>query len=228
MIIEQIIKENIGVIDHTLPGYQHGDALFIGEQWEPIKKDMIELADDIVRLNPGARKFLDIGCGHGFLAERLNQIGENTGLETPPFTIVTLDGNQETRNHKTLNQKNHFIVRTDEPYRLIVDGWATMIFDVITCFEHFEHIHPDLFPQFIENIKNHMNGDTILYASAAKWNYNDNDRVHVNVKPEFLWKQEMENYGFQEVDKKLFNERNTANCRLRWNETAELVYKLKK
>ena len=165
MIIEQIIKENIGVIDHTLPGYQHGDALFVGEQWEPIKKDMIELADDIVRLNPGARKFLDIGCGHGFLAERLNQIGENTGLETPPFTIVTLDGNQETRNHKTLNHKNH---------------------------------------------------------------YNDNDRVHVNVKPEFLWKQEMENYGFQEVDKKLFNERNTANCRLRWNETAELVYKLKK
>ena len=102
-----------------------------------------------------------------------------------------------------------------------------MVFDVITSFEHFEHIHPDHFTQFIENIKKHMHKDTVLYASAAKWKYQEVDRVHINVKPEFLWKIEMENYGFVELDKKLFNERNTSNCKLRWSETAELAYKLK-
>ena len=51
--------------------------------------------------------------------------------------------------------------------------------------------------------------------------------MHINVKPEFLWKIEMENYGFEELDRKLFNQNNTSGCGLRWSETAELAYKLK-
>lgn len=224
MKVEQIIKENIGVLDHNLPGYQHGDGLLNNDQWEPVRKDLRQMADDLREMYPWAHKWLDIGSGAGFLSERVREWDD---AYKPPYTAVSLDGNLETRNLPTIHPDYHFIVRTDEPYQLVVDGWANMVFDVITSFEHFEHIHPDKFPQFIENIKKHMNHETVLYASAAKWNYSDNDRVHVNVKPEFLWKIEMENYGFVELDKKLFNERNTANCRLRWEGTAELAYKLK-
>jgi len=222
MKVRQIIRENTGVDDHQLPGYQHGDGLTKEGHpaHEPIRHDMRAFADDLVKMYPNARKFLDVGSGAGYLTERIRELGDE-------YIGINLDGNKETLGLPSVDSKYHFIVRTDKEWILTNEEGDLIQFDIITSFEHFEHIHPDTFPQFIQNIKKHMVKDTILYASAAKWKYQEVDRVHVNVKPEFLWKVEMENYGFEEVEQKLFNPNNTSGCELRWRETAELAYKLK-
>lgn len=222
MKINQIIKNNVGIDDLELPGYQHGDGLTKEGHpaHEAIRHDMRAFADDLVKMYPNARKFLDVGSGAGYLTQRIRELGGD-------YVGVNLDGNKETLGLPSVDSKYHFIVRTDKEWILTDEEGDIIEFDVITSFEHFEHIHPDNFPQFISNIKKHMGKDSVLYASAAKWNYSTNDRVHINVKPETLWKLEMENYGFVEINTKLFNETNTAGCRLRWNETAELAYKLK-
>ena len=69
MKVEQIIKENIGIDDHNLPGYQHGDGLT--QEGHPahqaIRADMRMFADDLREMYPSACKFLDIGSGAGYL-----------------------------------------------------------------------------------------------------------------------------------------------------------------
>lgn len=222
MIIKQINKQNTGVEDLELPGYQHGDGLTKEGHpaHESIKHDMRAFADDLVQMYPNARKFLDVGSGAGYLTERIRELGGD-------YIGVNLDGNKDTLGLPSVDSKYHFIVRTDLDWILTDEEGDLLQFDVITSFEHFEHIHPDNFPKFIQNIKTHMHKDSVLYASAAKWKYQTEDRVHINVKPEFLWKIEMENYGFEELDRKLFNQNNTSGCGLRWSETAELAYKLK-
>jgi len=42
-----------------------------------------------------------------------------------------------------------------------------------------------------------------------------------------LWKAEMDKYGFEEIQQKLFTKDNTSGCGLRWDITSELTYKLK-
>ncbi len=218
MKIQQLNKDNLGIIDHLFPGYQHGDGI---STFEGIISDMRAFADDLKMMYPNARKFLDIGSGAAYLSQRVREFGED-------YIAVSLDGNYDTLELSSVDKDYHFILRTDVDWTLVDENGDIIKFDVITSFEHFEHIQPDNFPQFIENIKKHMDKDSVLYASAAAWNYPTAvDRVHVNVKPEFLWKLEMENYGFEEISTKLFNPNNTKGCGLRWEESAELTYKLK-
>jgi hypothetical protein len=73
-----------------------------------------------------------------------------------------------------------------------------------------------------------MHKDSVIYASAASWAYvGEVDRVHCNVKPADMWKAEMDKYGFEEIQQKLFTKDNTSGCGLRWDITSELTYKLK-
>jgi SAM-dependent methyltransferase len=182
---------------------------------------MYAFADDLKRLYPNARKFLDIGSGAAFLSKRVREFGDD-------YLAVSLDGNYETTKLETINNDFHFILRTDVDYTLVDDNNDTIKFDVITSFEHFEHIQSDTFPQFIDNIKKHMHKDSVIYASAASWAYvGEVDRVHCNVKPADMWKAEMDKYGFEEIQQKLFTKDNTSGCGLRWDITSELTYKLK-
>jgi SAM-dependent methyltransferase len=217
MKVSQLNKENKGIEDMEFPGYQHSDGINLSEA---IEHDMYAFADDLKRLYPNARKFLDIGSGAAFLSKRVREFGDD-------YLAVSLDGNYETKKLETIDNDFHFILRTDVDYTL-VDNNDTIKFDVITSFEHFEHIQSDTFPKFIENIKKHMHKDSVLYASAASWAYvGEVDRVHCNVKPADMWKAEMDKYGFEEIQQKLFTKDNTSGCGLRWDITSELTYKLK-
>jgi 2-polyprenyl-3-methyl-5-hydroxy-6-metoxy-1,4-benzoquinol methylase len=219
MKIRQLNKENLGIDNMDFPGYQHHDGI---NTHEALVHDMYAFADDLKIIYPNARKFLDIGSGAAFLSKRVREFGDE-------YLAVSLDGNYETLELDTIDKNYHFVLRTDVDYTLVDDSNDIVKFDVITSFEHFEHIQSETFPQFIENIKKHMHKDSVLYASAASWAYEGEvDRVHCNVKPEFLWRIEMEEtYGFTELDRKLFNSNNTSGCGLRWEMTAELAYKLK-
>ena len=218
MKVVQLNKQNKGIDDMEFPGYQHNDGVAI---LEPIQHDMYAFADDLKTMYPNARKFLDIGSGAALLSKRVREFGED-------YLAVSLDGNYETLQLNTIDSKYHFILRTDVDYTLVDENSDLIEFDVITSFEHFEHIQSDTFPKFIENIKKHMHKDSVIYASAASWAYSGEvDRVHCNVKSVDMWKTEMENYGFVELPNKLFNPNNTSGCGLRWEMTAELAYKLK-
>jgi 2-polyprenyl-3-methyl-5-hydroxy-6-metoxy-1,4-benzoquinol methylase len=218
MKVLQLNKENKGIEDMEFPGYQHADGINLSEA---IEHDMYAFADDLKILYPNARKFLDIGSGAAFLSKRVREFGDD-------YLAVSLDGNYETTKLETIDNDFHFILRTDVDYTLIDDNNDTIKFDVITSFEHFEHIQSDTFPQFIDNIKKHMHKDSVIYASAASWAYvGEVDRVHCNVKPEYEWKILMEQNGFEEIPQKLFTPQNTSGCGLRWDITTELTYKLK-
>ena len=218
MKIKQTNKENVGINDHNFPGYQHGDGINLSEA---IEHDMYAFADDLKTLYPNARKFLDIGSGAAFLSKRVREFGED-------YLSVSLDGNYETLELPTINKDYHIILRTDVDYTIVGYDDEIIQFDVITSFENFEHIQPETFPQFINNIKKHMHKDSVLYASAANWAYTgDVDRVHCNVKPEYEWKILMEQNGFEEIPTKLFTKENTSGCGLRWEISTELTYKLK-
>jgi 2-polyprenyl-3-methyl-5-hydroxy-6-metoxy-1,4-benzoquinol methylase len=219
MKIRQLNKENLGIDNMEFPGYQHHDGL---NNFEGIVYDMRAFADDLQKMYPNAKKFLDIGSGAAFLSKRVREFGDD-------YVAVSLDGNYETLQLDSIDKNYHFILRTDVDYTLVDENNEIIKFDVITSFEHFEHIQSETFSKFIENIKKHMHKDSVLYASAASWEYPGVvDRVHCNVKPEFLWKIEMqETYGFEELSNKLFNANNTSGCGLRWETTAELAYKLK-
>ena len=218
MKVVQLNKQNKGIDDMEFPGYQHHDGINLSEA---IEHDMIAFADDLKTMYPNARKFLDIGSGAAFLSKRVREFGED-------YLAVSLDGNYESLQLDTIDSKYHFILRTDVDYTLVDENSDLIEFDVITSFEHFEHIQSDTFPQFIKNIKKHMHKDSVIYASAASWAYvGEVDRVHCNVKSVDMWKAEMESYGFVELPNKLFNSNNTSGCGLRWEITADLAYKLK-
>lgn len=224
MKVRQVNVENIGISEMDFPGYQHDDGLTKEGHpaHEDIKHDMRAFADDLVRMYPNAKKFLDVGSGAAYLSQRIRELGDE-------YLAVSIDGNRETVNLPSIDNNFHFVVRTDVDYNLVDENNQTILFDVVTSFEHFEHIQSSNFEKFIENIKKHMHKDSVLYASAAGWTYsNENDRVHVNVKNEAEWKTIMEGYGFEEITQKLYNENNTSGCELRWKMTAELSYKLKK
>jgi len=191
--MKQLIELNKGIEELVLPGFQEHDALWFGEDKHITYK---KLADSIVFRFPSVKSVLEIGSGAGSLAYWIKK-------NKPSITIVTLDGNKKTVNSPYIDKDNHFIVRTDEPYILSDDEAGTPFeFDLIVSFEHFEHIQPETFGVFLDNIKLHSHNDTVIIASASNWKYPPpNEHVHCNVKKKEEWYQYLANNGFQLLDR---------------------------
>jgi len=217
---KQLNKENIGIdVDGVIPaGYQHHDGLYFDElspKWI-LHKNFEILSKDILDFYPKATKFLDLGSGAGNFTYTLLQ-------HNPELTVITIDGNCETVNSPLIDINTHFLLRTDVDYTIVDENNETIKFDVICSFEHFEHIEPQFFDVFINNIKKHSHQNTILVASAANWAYNDSN-VHCNVKTLNEWNIELtEKYGMKKIDTPILNDINWSS---RIKHTFGLHYKI--
>ena len=73
---------------------------------------------------------LDVGSGAGSLCYFLRKIN-------PSIKTVTVDGNPQSVNSPFIEPEKHFVVRTDEEYKLVNENNETIKFDLICSFEHF-------------------------------------------------------------------------------------------
>ena len=195
MKYRQTIVENIGIeIDEFVPGYSHNDGISFrnGEQ-EPVHQMMevmvLFLIDQYRRVHYNAgvtnnlKYILDVGSGPGGLAYFFRKYDPN-------LIVFTLDGNQETINSPYIDKDTHFVVRTDQEYKLVDENENIIKFDLIVCIEHIEHIQESNFRQFLKNLGAHAHKDTLFFGTAANWEYESDDekQIHCNVKSADEWR----------------------------------------
>jgi len=135
---------------------------------------------------------LDIGSGSGSLCHFLRKIN-------PSIKAVTLDGNPLSADSPFIEPEKHFVVRTDEEYELVDENNKTINFDLICSFEHFEHINPDTFDVFLDNIKKHSHPNTLVWATASAFRFENEEEAHLhcNVKSHKEWTLFLEKCGFE-------------------------------
>jgi len=219
-MIKQTNINNVGIdVDGDVPvGYQHGDGLVFDNThpaWA-IQGDFEKLSKDILAKYPTTKKILDVGSGAGNLRHSLIK-------NNPELLVVTLDGNKETMSSPLIDPNTHFLLRTDVDYELVDENNEIIKFDIISSFEHFEHIEPRYFNVFINNLKKHAHEDTVLIASAANWKYSGSE-VHCNVKTSNEWDIELtQKYGMKRIEGSILNKVNWSG---RINHTFELYYKI--
>jgi SAM-dependent methyltransferase len=188
MQYRQAIKENIGVEENEfVPGYSHNDGLAFDENNE-MHKMMDGMSETVFKIfEPMPNKvssILDVGSGAGSLAYFLRK-------QDPDVRVVTVDGNEETNRSPFIEKEDHFIVRTDQEYKIVDENNEIVKFDLIVSFEHLEHIHEDNFEQFLENIYAHSHEKTVFFGTAANWEYEaeDEKHIHCNVKNHLEWRE---------------------------------------
>lgn len=192
-------------------GYRHGDALWFEEDKHITYR---KLAQRIVKKYPNVKTILEIGCGAGSLSNHIRDIKKD-------IIVVTLDGNQETVNSPYIKKEHHFIVLTDSHYSLEDENGEIIKFDLIISFEHFEHIHPDRFDSFLENIKHHSKKETVIIASASTW---AEGRDHCNVKTKEEWISYLNSNGFVMVNDKIID--GVVPFNFTEESTHELIFKM--
>ena len=150
---QQTNKENTGIDPSgVFPGYNHEDGLVFD-----IKRAEHRMNEHIVpvlfnlynNLSKRPLKYiLDVGSGAGNLAYFLR----NSDLIAPDVEVFTLDGNRETINSPFVDKERHFVVRTDKEYNLVNNEGEIIKFDLITSFEHLEHIQPHQLQTFFKSL----------------------------------------------------------------------------
>ena len=110
-------------------------------------------------------------------------------------------------------------------YHLVDENNNTIIFDLILSFEHFEHITPQTFNIFLDNIKKHSSKKTMILATASTWKY-PKSNVHCNVKTHNEWKIYLNEMGF-EVQPSSFIREDTKPFNFGVDKTSELYFNLK-
>ena len=70
--------------------------------------------------------------------------------------VFTLDGNPKTLNSPFVDKERHFVVRTDKEYKIVNENNEVIKFDLITSFEHLEHIQEKTIRQYLKNILAHI------------------------------------------------------------------------
>lgn len=185
MRYKQIIESNKG-IKGFLPGYQAADA----EQFDSnssihtMMEIIIPFLNEAYSTIPHPLKYvLDIGSGAGSMAFFWRK-------HFPTLEVVTLDGNPKTINSPFVDKQRHFVVRTDQEYKIVNENNEIVKFDLITSFEHLEHIQEKTFRQFLKNILTHSHEKTLFISTAADWEYKEEGKTHIhcNAKNAQEWK----------------------------------------
>jgi len=192
--IEQIINKNKGINNQGLPGYQHHDGLWFGEEEH---NSYYNLAQIINKTFPQDNlNILDIGSGAGSLSHWLRTLNKT-------YNVVTLDGNIDILNSPYILNNYHFVIRTDEEYELINDN-QTIKFNLILCYEHLEHIQEHKLEKWFKNLNKHSNLETIFLGTSSTNPYNDD--VHVTVRPKKWWINIFKKYGWINITDSFLNE----------------------
>ena len=181
----QINEQNTKGIqkDEYLPGFAYVDGVRFDPEDEAnlMMEPMAMLLDEFIGRH-NITSILDVGSGSGSLAWYLRQMN-------PSLSIVTLDGNVDTVKSPFITEDHHFVVRTDQDYQIVDKDGNNAEFDLIISFEHLEHIQEENFVNFLQNIKNHSHDKTFFIATAAKWEYENEEEkhIHCNVKTIEEW-----------------------------------------
>lgn len=212
-MIDQIIKENIGIEDHETPGYQHHDGLHF-EEWKHLTYK--NLAQKIVEkyCNKKDIKILELGCGAGSLTGWIRKFNSNP-------LIVTADGNVGTVESPYIINNFHFIIRTDRDYHFVDENGETILFDIILCYEHLEHIEEKNLEQFLTSLNKHVKNGTIFLGTASINPYDE--RVHVNVKKREEWNGSFSKFNWKEFEDKILDD-DTKPFNFNLGQTNELNY----
>ena len=189
--IRQTNKNNTGIPkDQFLIGYRESDGLHFDEK-SPLHIMHSSVAA-IINSFDNIESVLDVGSGSGSLCYFLRNI--NSSIKT-----VTLDGNPLSANSPFVEPEKHFTVRTDKEYKLVDENNETIKFDLICSFEHFEHIDPETFDVFLDNIKEHSHPNTLILATAAGYSFEKEgeSHIHCNVKSYTEWISFLDKSGFE-------------------------------
>lgn len=192
-MIDQLIKENVGIDDHEFPGYQHHDGLWFGANEH---NSYYKLAERIYQLYPSIKNILEIGSGAGSLSHWLRWLNRE-------YEIVTVDGNRNVLDSPYIINNYHFVIRTDQDYNLVNIKSQTIEFDLVLCYEHLEHIQRDALPKWFEMLNKHTHKDSVFLGSASTLDYNP--RVHVTLESKEWWQSKFNEYGWDILDVNALN-----------------------
>ena len=196
MRYQQMIEKNCGVPKGTnLKGYRELDGIKfdLNEPTNQMMKLMSVFLEYYLRsctIQP--KTMLDVGSGSGGLGYYMKTI-------FPDLEIVSVDGNPGILSSPLIADAQHFVVRTDKEYRIVDEVGETAQFDLITCFEHIEHIAHEEIQQFINNIEAHSHQDTLFLGTISGSEFEDGEEdIHCNIKTAQEWKSFYDAGSFRE------------------------------
>lgn len=145
----------------------------------------LKLIDEIENYFKKSISFLDIGCSGGqFAVDFFERKHLSVGIEGSDYSVK-----YERANWPDYYGKVLFTCDASKEYFITDDKDHLIFFDCISSWEVIEHIHPNRLDQFFQNIKNHMNKDSIFIGTISL--RTDVDKLHQSVFPENVWKNEI-------------------------------------
>lgn len=228
MIVKQINESNkpegLGQeSDGILLGFEHGDALVCQNNlewhnsWESLGK--------WIASNLKPTTVLDLGSGGGSLSWWVRKYSPNT-------TYVSVDINKEAAESPFYKGENshHFIAYTDQPLHFVNEKNETIKFQLIVSIEHFEHIRPETFDVFLENIKRHMEYESSMVLASAsiisRATPSCMDTCHVNIKTRDEWCKYLTDRGFEMLGLTIIGGERQPKYIMMGLQTNELIFKL--
>lgn len=218
--IYQVNKKNKGIDrkgKNIPPGYQHKDGLWFEKDKHDTYFDLANyLYNGFIKKN-NFKTILELGSGAGSLAYHLRKLDPN-------LIVVTIDGNKKTSKSPYVKSNHHFIARTDENIEFFDRKKNRIIFDFIISFEHFEHIEDGKFQNLIDNIKKHIDENTLCFCSAASWGPGAYE-PHCNVKTLNEWEKYLSAQDFEIIDTSGLKDM-PAPFNFEWDRSHKLLFRL--
>lgn len=187
------------------PGYQHHDGLWFPGSDEKYnikpKKDVTECVTFFTKCFKdfvansidafGTKSSLDLGCGSGILSHLFKEKGVLT---------ASVDANRIAAKDSPYLDCNHFIARTDERLDITDSEGNRVKFDLITSFDHLEHIEDKRVNVFMSNVKEHLSEDGVFVFIFHPFAYEgDQAHVHCNTGDRPYWIKKLEENGLVEI-----------------------------
>lgn len=141
----------------------------------------------------GVTSLLDIGCAGGRLVEELNKVG---------ITAVGIEGSDLSKNMKRASWETFpdylFTADATKPFT-VKQNDGRFIFDVVTCWEFFEHIEKNDLSQVLDNIRRHTDTYSQLLCSISNFpSPHDGVDLHRTKEDYMFWSNLFKKWGFED------------------------------